>query len=264
LLEKYGYEDLNPVATPLKTSIRLSKDMALSKTGSSKDQREYADFPYQSIVGSLMHAAVMTRPDIAHAVQQVAQFMAEPKPAHCTAVKRILRYLRGTANHKLTYGPDSDSTVTAYCDADFANNLDTRKSISGFAFMFNGGCFAWSSRKQTSVSLSTAEAEYIAAVHAGKTVAWLRTLLQEIGLISDEPINLRIDNQSAIALIDLDNSVNERSKHIEVRYHWIRDAVRRGIISPSHVPSELNISDILTKPLDRTSHTRLTTSLGLT
>ena len=116
--------------------------------------------------------------------------------------------------------------------------------------MFNGGCFAWSSRKQTLVSLSTAEAEYISAVHAAKSVSWLHTLLRELHLISDDPINLHIDNQSTIALINLDNSVNERSKHIEVRYHWIRDAVRKGIISPSHIPSELNISDILTKLLD--------------
>lgn len=129
--------------------------------------------------------------------------------------------------------------------------------------MFNGGCFAWSSKKQTSVSLSTAEAEYISAVHAAKSIAWLRILLKELGLIENDPIDLRIDNQSAIALINLDNSVNERSKHIEVRYHWIRDAVRKCIISPSHIPSELNISDILTKPLDRTAHSRLTSSLGL-
>ena len=196
-----------------------------------------------------MHAAVMTRPDIAHVVQQVAQFMSDPQPAHCAAVKRILRYLRGTADYQLTFGPSSDSKVIAYCDADFANDPDTRKSISGYALMFNGGCFTWSSRKQTSVSLSTAEAEYISAVHAAKSVSWLRTLLRELHLISDDPIDLRIDNQSAIALINLDNSVNERSKHIDVRYHWIRDAVRKGIISPSHIPSELNISDILTKPL---------------
>ena len=190
--------------------------------------------------------------------------MAEPKPAHCAVVKRILRYLRGTANRQLTFGLDCDSTVTAYCDTDFANDPDTRKSISGFAFMFNGGCFAWSSRKQTSVSLSTAKAEYIAAVHAGKTIAWLCMLLQELGIVTDNPINLRINNQSAIALIDLDDSVNEHSKHIEVHFHWIRDAVCKGIISPSHIPSKLNISDILIKPLDRISHSRLTASLGLT
>ena len=222
------------------------------------DQREYRDFPYQSIVGSLMHAAVMTRPDITHAVQQVTQFMSDPQSAHCLAVKRILRYLCSTANLQLTYGLDSDSKVIAYCDADYANDPDTRKSISGFTCMFNGGCFAWSSRKQTSVSLSTAEAEYISAVHAAKSAAWLRVLI-----ISDEPIDLRIDNQSAIALINLDDSVNKRSKHIEVQYHWIRDAVRKGIISPSHIPSKFNISDILTKPLNRNTHTRLTSLLGL-
>ena len=95
------------------------------------------------------------------------------------------------------------------------------------------------------------------------SAAWLRTLLSELQLIDYEPIDFRIDNQSTIALIDLDNSVNERSKHIEVRYHWIRDAVRKGIISPSHVPSELNISDILTKPLNRNTHSHLTSLLGL-
>jgi hypothetical protein len=155
------------------------------KTASGKDQQEYRDFPYQSIVGSLMHAAVMTRPDIAHVVQQVAQFMSDPQPAHCAAVKRILRYLRGTTNYQLSYGPDNDSRITAYCDADFANDPDTRKSISGFALMLNGGCFAWSSKKQTSVSLSTAEAEYISAAHAAKSVAWLRTLLKELRLITN-------------------------------------------------------------------------------
>ena len=238
--------------------------MALSKPSFNRDQREYEDFPYQSIVGSLMHAAVMTRPNITHAVQQVTQFMAEPMPAHCTAVKQILRYLHGTADYQLTYGVDSDSTVTAYCDADFANDIDTQKSISGFAFMFNSGCFAWSSQKQTSVSLLTAEAEYIAAVHAGKTVAWLHSLLQELGITADDPINLQVDNQSAIVLIDLDNSVNKHSKHIEVCYHRICDAVCKGNISPLHIPSEFNISDILTKPLDRITHACLTTSLRLT
>ena len=85
----------------------------------------HRNFPYQSIVGSLMHAAIMTRPDIAHAVQQVAQFMSDPQPAHCVAVKQILRYLRGTADYRLTYSPDMDSKVTTYCDADYANDPDT-------------------------------------------------------------------------------------------------------------------------------------------
>ena len=108
------------------------------------------------------------------------------------------------------------------------------------------------------------EAEYIAAVHASKSAVWLRTLLRELHLINDsDPIDLRVDNQSAIALINLDDSVNERSKHIEVRYHWIRDAVRKGLIFLSHISSDLNISDILTKPLDRNAHTRLTSALGL-
>ena len=120
LLRKFGFESANPVRTPLDTSTRLSKDMSPTGAASDNDQQEYRDFPYQSIVGSLMHAAVMTRPDIAHAVQQVVQFMSDPQPAHCVAVKRILRYLRGTANHQLTFGPDRDSKVIAYCDADFA------------------------------------------------------------------------------------------------------------------------------------------------
>ena len=262
LLQKYNYENLNPVQTPLDTSTRLSKNMP-TITASDKSQQEYRNFPYQSIVGSLMHAAVMTRPGIAHTVQQVAQFMSDLQPAHCAAVKRILRYLRGTANYQLTFGPNCDSKVTAYCDADFANDPNTRKSISGFAFMFNNGCFAWSSKKQTTVSLSTAKAEYISAVHAVKSAAWLRTLLMELQLINNESIELCVDNLSAIALINLEDLVNERSKHIEICHHWIRDVVHKDIISVSHVPSEFNILDILTKSLDFSSHTRLTTSLGL-
>ena len=171
LLQKFGLENINPVQMPLDTSVRLSKNMPSVKTApNNQDQQEYQDFPYQSIVGSLMHAAVMTRPNIAHAVQQVTQFMSNPQPAHCATVKRIICYLHGTANFQLTYGPDCDSQVIAYCDADFVNDPDTQKSISRFAFMLNGGCFAWSSKKQTTVLLSTAEAEYISAVHAAKTV----------------------------------------------------------------------------------------------
>ena len=124
-----------------------------------------------------MHAVVMTQPDIAHTVQQVAQFMLDPQPAHCSAVKRILHYLHNTANLQLTYGSDNGLKVVAYCDANYVNDPDTRKSISGFAFMFNSGSFAWSSQKQTSVSLSTAKAEYISAVHAAKSAAWLCVVL---------------------------------------------------------------------------------------
>jgi len=123
LLRKYRFDTANPVRTPLDNSIRLSKTMPPAT--SEHDQREYRNFPYQSIVGSLMHAAVMTRPDIAHAVQQVAQFMSNPQSAHCAAVKQILCYLRGTANYQLTFGPGRDSKVLAYCDADFANDRDS-------------------------------------------------------------------------------------------------------------------------------------------
>ena len=225
---------------------------------------QHRDFPYQSIVGSLMHTAVMMQPDITHSVQQVAQFMSNPQPAHCLAVKQILCYLHGTAGYQLTYGPDCNLKITTYCNADYANDPNTQKSISGYAFMFNGGCFTWNLRKQTSVLLSTAEAEYIATVHASKSAVWLHTLLRELHLINNsDPIDLRVDNQSAIALINLDNSVNECSKHIKVCYHWICDAIRKGLIFPLHISSDLNISNILTKPLDRNAHTRLTSALRL-
>ena len=129
--------------------------------------------------------------------------------------------------------------------------------------MFNSSCFTWDSQKQTSVSLSTAKAEYISAVHAAKSAVWLWTLLKELDIADNNPINFRINNQSTIALINLDDSVNEHSKHIEVCYHWICDAVRKGLISPSHIPSKSNISNILTKPLNRNSHSRLTSLLRL-
>ena len=131
---------MNPIQTPLDSSTCLCKSMPSTK----QDQQEYCDFSYQSIVGSLMHTTVMTQPDITHSVQQVAQFMSDPQPTHCLTTKQILHYLCSTAGYQLTYGMDCNLKITAYCNADYANNPNTQKSISSYTFMFNGGCFAWS------------------------------------------------------------------------------------------------------------------------
>ena len=211
-----------------------------------------------------MCIAVMMWPDITHSVQQVAQFMSDPQPTHCLTTKQILHYLCSTAGYQLTYGMDCNLKITAYCNADYANNPNTQKSISSYTFMFNGGCFAWSMWKQTSVLLSTVEAEYIAAVHASKSAIWLRTLLHELHLINDsDSIDLCVNNQSPITLINLNNSVNKCLKHIKVCYHWICDVVCKGLIFLSHISSDLNISDILTKPLDCNAHTHFTSALRL-
>lgn len=256
ILEKYDYENLNPVSTPLEPGLKLTKT-------STTDSNSANSYPYQAVVGSLMHAAVMTRPDISHAVMRVAQFMSDPDLTHWSAVKRILRYLKGTQNFCLTYGRSDNDTVVAYSDADYGNDRDTRRSISGYAFMIGGGCFAWSSKKQATVTLSTAEAEYIAGTSATKEIIWLRTFLREIGLPQQAPSILYVDNASAIAIMNQPDVVNDRSKHIDVRHHWIREMVRTQILQPQHIPTDYNISDIFTKGLHRQRHHDLAARLGL-
>jgi hypothetical protein len=158
---------------------RLTKAQCPSTSGETAEMRSK---PYQAAVGSLNHAAVMTHPDIAKAVQTVAQFSSNPGKHHWDAVICIIRYLKTTLNWVLTLGGKSVAIeLLGYCDADHANSLDHKRSISGYAMVLGNGCFSWSSKKQTATALSTGEAEYYAATHAGREVLWLRQLLMEIG-----------------------------------------------------------------------------------
>ena len=180
LLEKYGLKDANPVATPMDPNVKLDMEAKEAEEAEEKEDLKIGH-GYAQLIGSLMYLALATRPDISYAVNRLAQFTSNPKPVHWTALKRIFRYLKQTKNANLTYGGEEEiknTSINFFSDADWGNNSD-RKSISGYVTIIAGGAMAWSSKKQQTVALSTAEAEYIATTHVAKQVLWHRSLYSE-------------------------------------------------------------------------------------
>ena len=217
--------------------------------------------PYREAVGSLMYATMGTRPDIAFAVSTVAQFCNNPGWAHWEAVKRIYRYLKGTKELVLTYGGDKRGLL-GYVDADGASQ-EHRRAISGYVFMVDGGAVSWSSKKQELVTLSTAEAEYVAQTHAAKEAIWLRRLLTDIFKSVDTPTILFSDSKSAIALAQ-DGHYHARTKHIDIRYHFIRYIIDAGTIKLVYCPTDDMTADTLTKALPSVKAKHFAVALGLT
>ena len=207
-----------------------------------------------------MHLAVGTRPDIAFAVSTVAQFSADPGLQHWEAVKKIFRYLAGTKKLALTFG-DGKRSLEGFTDADRASQ-EHRHAVSGYAFLLDGGAVSWSSKKQELVTLSTTEAEYVAATHAAKEAMWLRRFIQEIFRPLSRPTTIHCDNQSAIALAK-SGAFHARTKHIDIRYHFIRFSVDQGSISLVYCPTDDMTADTLTKPLPSLKAKHFTAMLGL-
>ena len=189
ILERFGMLSSHIVHTPLDPNVVLIP---------STEESQPSDFPYAAAIGSLMYAAVATRPDISHAVQKLSQFTSKFSQAHVTAVKRVFRYLNGTRNLGITYYPTSDTEILGFTDADWAQDISDRKSTSSYVFTLSGRAISWSSKKQTSVALSTMEAEFVALSHATKDAIWLRTLLTDLGFPPSGPIRILCDNQAAI------------------------------------------------------------------
>ena len=191
----------------------------------------------------------MTRSDIAQAVAYLARFNSNPGLKHWAAIKHLLRYLKGTLDHKLYYSGHLDLNMfTTYCDASHGDCKDTGRSTGGYVMIMAGGAIGWSSKLQGIVALSSTEAEFIAAVEAGKEIAWMRTLLREFGYSITSPSTLHIDNQSAIS-VSKNPEHHGRMKHLDLRFYWLRDAVNDKMISPSFIPTAEQVADILTKPL---------------
>lgn len=252
ILHRFNMHECNAVATPI-DKLNADQESTVELDGK---------VPYREAVGSLMFLAVATRPDIVFAVSVAAQALNMPFKADWEKVKRIFRYLKGTCDIGIVYGSAHQKELTAYSDADFAGDVTTRKSTSGAVCLFMGGPVSWLSRRQKSIALSTTEAEIIAASEASKEVIWLTRLFTEIAELASVP-TLLVDNMSAIKLVK--NPVfHKRTKHIEVRHYFIREKVDEGQLTVEHVPSELQLADILTKPLYREKFTQLRDLLGIT
>ena len=257
ILTRFNFTDLKPFATPMDPSIRFSKDQCPQTI---EETVEMSKIPYREAVGSLNYCAVATRPDIAFSVSLLAQFMDNPGKTHWEAVKRVFRYLLGTKNWELTYGTTDDG-LKGYTDAD-GSSQEHRHAISGYVFLVNGGAISWSSKKQELVTLSTAESEYVAATYASKEALWLRRLIGELFKPVTEPTTLYSDSQSAIALTK-DGSYHARTKHIDIRYHFIRFIVQDGTINLIYCPTEDMTADMLTKALPNSKAKHFARSLGL-
>ena len=263
IVGRFNLEDANPVTTPMDPSVRLSKDQC-PKTDEEKE--DMADVPYRELIGSLMYASVATRPDVAHAITALSQFLENPGRVHWQAGLRVLRYLKGTADYALTYGFEEGVGMPAgkpigYTDTDFASQ-EHRHSVSGYSFLMHGGAVSWSSKTQAVIALSSTEAEYIAGTHAAKEAKWLTMLLSEIGVEPPRPFPVLADNMSAIAL-SKDNAFHSRTKHIDIPYHYIREAVEVGDLRLDYVKTDENLADVFTKALARPKVELFSRMLGL-
>ena len=254
VLTKFQMEDCNPRSVPADPHSRLSKRV-------STTEEEYS-CPFREAVGSIMYAMTCTRPDIAFSIGQVAQFCSSPSRSHWEAVKRILGYLKGTQDHGVSYGSSDDFRLTAYSDSDFAGNTDDRRSISGTVLILNGGPVAWASRKQKCTSLSTTEAEYVAASSTAKDITWFRQLLEDVGHQQIFPTTLWCDNQSAVRLVR-NPEYHQRTKHIDVKYHHIRDLQEAGVINVTHIRTKDQLADLFTKGLEAGRFQYLIQSIGV-
>ena len=256
VLNKFKMEDCNPVETPADASQKLKK---------AEEKEELADKElYQSAVGSLLYVSTRTRPDISNAIGSCARFSSNPTKCHWTAVKRIMRYLKGTFDFGLLYNTTDAKDLVGYSDADWAGDVNDRKSTSGYVFQICGGAISWRSKKQSCVALSTAEAEYMALASTTQEAVWMKHLMTDLHIeILEKPVCIYEDNQSTICIAK-NHQYHGRSKHIDIKFHFTRDQVLSGNIELKYCKSEDMIADIFTKPLSGPQFKRLRELLGLT
>uniref|UniRef100_A0A2N9HHL8 Integrase catalytic domain-containing protein n=1 Tax=Fagus sylvatica TaxID=28930 RepID=A0A2N9HHL8_FAGSY len=252
ILQDTGYLGSKPVATPMEPNLKLMPD-----------EGDFVDDPdtYRRLVGKLIYLTI-TRPDISYAVSIVSQFMTNPRVPHMNAVIRILKYLKNAPGRGLFYRSSGHLRIEGYTDADWAGSPSDRKSTTGYCTFIGGNLVTWRSKKQSVVARSSAEAEYRAMAHTTCELTWLRTVLQEFGLLTQGPTPLYCDNQAAIHIAS--NPVfHERTKHIEVDCHFVRSKVESKDIITPFVPSGSQLADIFTKALPKNAIDSICSKLGV-
>jgi hypothetical protein len=247
ILKRYGMEDCDPISIPANPRLRLTPQMSPQTEDQSRAMKSV---PYREVIGSLMYLMAMTRPDIALALNQAAAYVSNAGPEHWDAVLRILRYIKKTVNYGIIYGDCANSTLLGFTDADWAGDLQTRKSTTGVLFIFNGGPIAYGSRRQRATALSTRDSEFYAVCEGAKESIWLKSLLLELG-IDVGRVSIRCDSKCAIALIE--GRQNSTARHIDVRYFFSREQQEMGNILVTHISGKTQPADIFTKALEETS-----------
>jgi hypothetical protein len=241
MLKKFHMEDSSTVNTPMVVGCKPSKD----DISPDVDQRTYC-----SMIGSLLYITA-SRPDIMQAVGMVGHFQFAPKQIHLVDVKRIFKYLKGTMNYGLWYPRNQNFQLTAYSDADSTNCVDERKTTSGGEFFLGDSLVAWLSKKKGSISLSTTKAEYIAATTCCTQILWMIQTLADLKVTYIDPIPIHCDNTNAIS-VSKNLVLHSKTKHIPIKYHFLREQVTNKIVQLNYIPSTEQIVDIYTKPLAAT------------
>lgn len=254
ILKKFGMDNSKPVGTPIDPNTKLTK--------ATDDEQSIDQQLYQSAIGSLLYLSGGTRPDITFSVSNLAKFSAKPSKHHWAAIKRVMRYLKGTINFGILYSKQEPKDFVAYSDADWAGDHDDRKSTSGYLFQMSGGAVSWRSKKQSSVALSTAEAEYIALASTAQEAVWLKQLTTELGSGSTEATTIFEDNQAAISM-SKNPQYHGRAKHISIKYHFIREQVNDGTVTLKYCPTQDMVADMLTKGLHRDQFAKLRRMSGI-
>jgi hypothetical protein len=251
MLKKFGMQDAKPISTPMGTNGNLDSDL----DGKMVNQKEY-----RSLIGSLLYVTA-SRPDVMFSVCMCARYQASPRESHLTAAKRILRYLKQTRDVGLWYPKGSKFELIGYSDSDYGGCKINRKSTSGTCQLLGRSLVSWSSKKQNSVAISTAEAEYVSAGSCCAQLLWMKSTLKDYGL-NFKNVPLLCDNESAIKMIQ--NPVQHgRTKHIDIRHHFIRDHQQKGDIAIESVGTDDQLADILTKPLDEKRFCKLRNELNI-
>ena len=252
VLKRFGMSECKPVSSPIVSGFKIGRDV----NGVAVD-----DTFYKQIVGSLMYLTA-TRPDIMFSVSLISRYMSKPTELHLQAAKRILRYLRGTTSHGIFYKKGGKGDLVVFTDSDYAGDEEDSKSTSGYVFLLSSGAVSWMSKKQPIVTLSTTEAEFVAAAACACQAIWIRRVLKNLSYVEQKVTNIMCDNTSTIKL-SKNPIMHGRSKHIRVRFHFLRDLVKDGKLELVHCGTKEQVADVMTKALKLETFLRLKEKLGM-
>ena len=255
VLVRFGMSDCNPVSTPLETGKTFRKR--------TNEDESFDKETYQQAIGCLTYVSTATRPDITAAVSILSQYMSDPSKDHWLGIKRVLRYLKGTLTFGLKYVPgENDCDAHGYSDANWAGDVDTRRSTSGYIFKVADVTISWSSKKQSTVAKSTTEAEFVALSQASQEAIWIRRLLSDLGCKPVTPTLIKEDNQGAIE-IARNPKFHNRTKHIDINFYFIRERIVSQEIKVEYCSTHDMLADIMTKALPKHRFQKLRNLLNI-
>ena len=252
VLKKFGIEDCNLVHNPIIPSFKILKD----ERGVQVDETYF-----KQVVGSLIYLTA-TRPDLMFTVSLVSRYMGKPTELHLQAVKRALRYLKGTISYGIFYKKGGSESLVGYPDSDYAGDLEDQKSTSGYVFMLGSGAIVWSSKKQPIVTLSTTEAEFVVAASCVTQAIWMKRILEKLSQSQSQCTTIFCDNSSTIKL-SRNPVMHGRNKHIDVRFHFLRDLTKEGTVELIYCGTQEQLADVMTKALKLDTFQKLRDQLGV-